>query len=134
MGGCIRTADICDGEYYDAREPDPSFSPEAYDWTTAAPFDEFEGVIEPFIGDPLRTRKTLTRHPISAVLYEGTDDDGSVHGAIRVLNTRLGRGCEAITLKKGQHLILDMGQNMVGCPSMSISGAASGTTVTVLFA
>ena len=134
MGGCIRTADIWDGEYYDAREPDPSFSPEAYDWTAAVPFDEFTGVIEPFVGDPLRVRRALARYPISAVLHEGTVEDGSAHGAICVLETKLGRGCEAITLKKGQKLILDMGQNMVGRPKISISGAASGTTITGLFA
>ena len=134
IGGCIRTAGIWDGEYYDARVPDPSLFPEAYEWSEAVAYEGYPGVVMPFIGEPLRVHKSLTRTPVSAVLHEGVEQDGSEFGRIHVLNRAVGQGCEAMTLKAGQHLILDMGQNMVGRPRITVSGAASGTKITGIFA
>ncbi|MBQ8718959.1 MAG: family 78 glycoside hydrolase catalytic domain [Clostridia bacterium] len=134
IGGPIRAADIWDGEYYDARVPDPSLSPEAYDWSDAVAYEQFDGIVEPFVGDPLRVHPKLTRTPVSAVLHDGVDEDGSEFGKIHVLSRTVGQGCEAIKLKVGQKLILDMGQNMVGRPRITIAGAPSGTMVTGIFA
>ena len=134
IGGCIRAADLWDGEYYDARIPDPTLCPEAYDWSEAVAYEGYSGVVMPYVGDPLRVKRALTRTPISAVLHEGVDEDGSEFGKIHVISRGVGRGCEAMMLKAGQHLLLDMGQNMVGRPRITISGAASGTQITGVFA
>ena len=134
QGGCIRAADIWDGEYYDARVPDPRLDPDAYPWDAVVPYTGFAGEIEPFVGDPLRVDDSVTRLPISAVLHEGVDADGSEYGKIHVLERRQGEGCEVMTLRAGQHLLLDMGQNMVGRPAITIANAAAGTRITGIFA
>lgn len=134
QGGCICAADIWDGEYYDARMPDPTACPEAYDWREAVAYEGFDGEIEAFVGDPLRVDETVTRCPAEAVLHEGVEDDDSEFGRIHVLQKRQGDGCEVISLKAGQHLLLDMGQNMVGRPAITIANAASGTRITGIFA
>ncbi len=134
MGGCIRAADIWDGEYYDARIADPRLEPDAYVWGDVVAYEGFDGVITPFVGDPLRVDTSLTRAPVSAVVHCGVDADGSEFGKIRVLDARQGEDCEVMTLKAGQHLLLDMGQNMVGRPAITIANAAAGTRITGIFA
>lgn len=133
IGGKIRTADIWDGEYYDARIPDPSQFPDTVVWEEAVPFTEFSGTVIPLMGTPLRVRPALTQAPQSAEVYETVETDGTEYGRILVRECAKGPGCEARVLRRGEHLILDMGQNMVGWPSLHLRGAA-GTKVTVCVA
>ena len=133
IGGPTRRADIWDGQYDDATLPHPSVSPDAYAWDKASVFNGFDGQIVPVVGEAIRVRKALNRRPVTAVVYEGAIPDGSEMGAIRVVTKSLGEGCEAVSLKAGQSLILDMGQEIVGRPSITLS-AERGTKMEVFFA
>ncbi len=133
IGGPTRYADIWDGQYYDAAYPHPAAAPEAYSWEKAILFDGFEGVIAPNKSEPIRVRKHLCQEPKTAFVYEGTIDNGTDMGAVRVLHRALGDGCEKTKLTQGQSLVVDFGQEIVGWPSLTLSGKA-GTEVEVFFA
>ncbi|MBO7176540.1 MAG: family 78 glycoside hydrolase catalytic domain, partial [Clostridia bacterium] len=126
--GPVMTADIWDGEYYDARMPHPCDFPGAYKWAKAVIDNDFEGVIQDPVGPPIRVRQDLTRYPLSATLHCGVDEDGSDFGKIHVLSKRVGRGGEATQLKAGESILLDMGQDMVGRPAIVIR-AERGTII-----
>lgn len=131
--GPVLTADIWDGEYYDARMPRPCDFPGAYPWVAARVSEDFTGKVVDPVGPPIRVRECCNRVPGSAVVHRGVDEDGSEFGRIHVLSRRVGAGCEAGVLKAGDSMILDMGQNMVGRPLLRLR-AARGTTVKVYFA
>jgi alpha-L-rhamnosidase len=130
--GPTLTSDIYDGERTDARMPHPSEPCTPYAWAPVALYD-YRGKVEPRLGPPVRLRPDLTRQPQSAVLWRGTVDDGSDFGAICVKMKRVGRGCESVTLRPGEHLILDMGQNMVGRPRITLQ-AKPGVELHFLYA
>ena len=127
--GPILTADLWDGEMYDARIP----SPTPADAHNAVPFTAATCEIEAHVGEPIRVSKHLTRTPQSATLWKGVDDNDSDYGKIHVQEKRVGRGCESVTVKPGEGLILDMGQNMVGRPAFTLS-APEGTRIECFFA
>lgn len=131
--GPVMTADIWNGEYYDARVPEPSMHPEEYDWKAAEEFTGFEGKIVPLEGPAIRPKHGLTRHPVSAVVHCGTEEDGSPLGRIKVVSRSTGKNCERTHLRAGEALILDMGQNMVGRPVIFLD-AERGTKVSGYFA
>lgn len=133
IAGPVMTADIWNGEYYDATVPEPSIHPDAFEWSPAAAFDGFEGEILPTVGPTIRSKPELMRTPISAVVHSGTVDDGSPLGEIRVVSKRVGEDCEHTVLHAGEALILDMGQNMVGRPVLFLK-ADRGTEVRGYFA
>ncbi len=133
--GPILTADIWDGEYYDSRIPHPAVSPEAHKWTKACEFKDLpEGKleIEP-ARDKIRQKADIERRPLSAVVHNGTVKNGSDYGKIKILSKTVGDGCEELVLKKGRRIILDMGQNMVGRPKITVR-APKGTKITGIFA
>ncbi len=127
--GPTLSSDMYDGEYTDGRMPPPQGEWEAYDWEPAAPFS-YKGKVEPLNGPPVRIRHDLTRYPISATLYRGIEDNGTRYGAMKPLVKRVGKGCEHMTVRPGEVLVLDLGQNIAGKPWFSLN-AKSGTTVTV---
>ncbi len=131
VAGPVLFADIWDGEYFDARIPDPAVSPESVDWCRAAAFTDFSCEIVPFEGEPVRVNEYVS--PISATVWRGTKKNGSEYGAVRVLKKRVGDDCESLDLKAGQHLTLDLGENLVGRPAIAIR-ATDGATVSCLFA
>lgn len=131
--GPVLSADIWNGEYYDATIPEPSISPEAHTWQPAALYGDYTGQIVPRVGSAIRPRHDLTLRPQSAVVHCGTVDNGSTLGAINVLSKKTGADCERTHLEPGQALILDMGQNMVGRPVLFLE-AGRGTAVHVYFA
>lgn len=131
--GPVMTADIWNGEYYDARVPEPSIHPEAHEWSAAVLYEGFEGVIVPLEGPAIRPKHELTRRPISAVVHSGTVEDGSPLGRIKVVSKRTGEECERTVLHAGEAMILDMGQNMVGRPVIFLR-AKRGTKVSGYFA
>ncbi len=133
IGGPCRYADIWDGQYYDASYPHPAADPGHYTWDKAIAFREFDGVVEPAVAPPVRVRQHLELRPQTAFVYDGIHDNGSDLGAVRVLHRAMGQGCEAFSLKKGQSLVLDYGQEMVGWPALRVKGAV-GTEVEVFFA
>ena len=131
--GPVMSADIWDGEYYDATVPEPSSLPSAHAWKKPVLYDGFEGEILPAEGPAIRSCPELARSPQSAVRHSGTVGNGSEYGAIKVLEKKAGPGCETGTLRKGEALILDFGQNMVGRPVIALN-AKRGTKITLFFA
>lgn len=128
-GGRVRTADIWQGEYYDAREKDITSESSFYTWDAAALYEGISCQIIPHVGEPVRIR-SYGEHPQSAVIYNGILDNGTDFGEIRVTSRHTGNGCEWGSLAKGEHLVLDMGYNRTGRPRIRLSGAR-GTTVRI---
>ncbi|MBE6607592.1 MAG: hypothetical protein E7633_03430 [Ruminococcaceae bacterium] len=124
LGGPIRFADIYDGEYFDARIESPVVHPEFSKWENCEIFDGFDGEVSPAEAPFIRVREHLERRPFSAVVYEGTKENGSDFGEINTVLTRVGANCEKLTLRKGQTLVLDYRQNLVGRPHISIKAPA----------
>ncbi|MBQ9080644.1 MAG: family 78 glycoside hydrolase catalytic domain [Clostridia bacterium] len=120
IGGRVRTADIWDGEYYDARVADPAVAPETLDWCDAVPTEDITCKITSPVGEPIRRRCDLIRAPQSAVVHCGTVDNATDYGEIKVVSKCIGDGCERLTLRAGESVILDFGQNMVGRPLMTV--------------
>lgn len=131
FGGHIRSADIYDGERVDATYPAVQSSFGAYDWTAATLYTEADPLVEPLLGPPVREKTHLLRRPISATLWKGAVEDGTVHGKINTIRTKVGDGCEAMTIRAGETLTLDLGQNMVGQPRFTLR-ADRGVQMTVL--
>lgn len=134
QGGQVRFTDIWDGEFQDMRfESDEVLSlPEteikdAQAACVCAP----SVAVTPFIGPFVRLRKELAFAPKSALVWKGTDDNGSDFGKIHILHTPDINA--PVSLKATERLIIDLGQNIVGRETLCIKGAA-GTTVTVTFA
>ena len=67
-------------------------------------------------------RPEMTRTPLSINIYNGTVDNGSDYGKINVVRT-LENTCD-FTLAKGETAVIDLGQNMVGWPTFTVSGSA----------
>lgn len=131
FGGPLRTADLWDGEYFDARIPDPCLLPDKADWRPAALFTDYKCEIIPFEGEPVRVDEYIA--PISAVVWRGTKKNGFEYGEIKTVTRTVGDDCEAIRLRRGQHIILDFGADIVGRPSIAVN-AADGTRIDLLFA
>ena len=130
VGGPVRTADIWDGELFDARIPDPAKEPEKFDWSDAVKFDGFLGEIVPFEGERVTVNEYIA--PKSATVYKGTKKNGTEYGEIFVKKIAVGNDCEKIKLLAGQHVILDFGENIVGRPSFAVN-ANDGTEVEFIF-
>lgn len=123
VGGPIRTADIWDGEYCDAtKDSYEKISDAGYDvesWENAKLCDYFKGVVTPFIGPTIQVRDELSLRAKSFTVYDGVKYNGSNYGEINV--------CAEpeklpIELKKGQSLIMDLGQEMVGWARLTLKG------------
>lgn len=133
IGGPVRFADIWDGEYYDAEIASPALEPDKYCWIDAVPAEGLTCDIVPPVGRPIRRRAELTRAPISAVVHCGVVENGTDHGEINVISRSVSAGCERMTLRAGQSVILDFGQNIVGRPEICVV-APRGTVIKGLFA
>lgn len=132
--GAVRYADIYGGETYDARYGN-DYMLAGYDdseWDKAAVSNDFQGTLSAFNGSNIRVDEALTRQAERITLYSGAEDNGSDYGRIHVLE-RYDSLSDGVTVEKGQTLLLDMGQNMVGWPQLSLR-AESGTHVRVNFA
>ncbi len=132
-GGPVLAGDIYDGEYYDARITPAYVCEDGFAWENAmacpSPLPE---TVSP-VGPPIRERTHLTLLPKSAMVYEGTLDNGSDFGRINTKRVKIGNGCESQSLKAGECMLLDFGQNQVGRPEIVIK-AGEGTRVMGHFA
>ena len=131
VGGPVRTGDIWDGEYFDARIPDSATNPDSYTWENAVLFDGFLGEIVPFEGERVKVNEYIA--PISATVYRNTKKNGTEYGEILVTKKCIGDNCEKIKLLAGQHVTLDFGENIVGRPCFAIN-ANDGTEIEFIFA
>lgn len=135
--GVIREADIWDGETYDANyksasEMSVSDYTEDDSWSGVSYDTNFNGVISAQVGQTIQVRKELERSPISTSVYQGSVDNGSDYGTVNVIKNDYAAN-DVIELKKGQTIVYDLGQNMVGWPNITIK-APKETQVTMHFA
>ena len=133
--GPILAAEIWDGEVYDATrltyeelsEPERRTT----GWTNAAEFNDFNGVITKNVAPPVRVRR-INMKPVSLTRYSDIEAvEGTDFGKIIIsgFTKKPGR----TTIKKGETLIYDMGQNMVGWVNFTVSGK-KGTKLTTRYA
>lgn len=133
VGGQIRTADIWDGEYCDLRSDNyaavsvPEYSLE--EWKDADIFN-YEGEVTPYIGSKIKVRENLSLKPQSLTVSDGIKYNGSYYGKINVCcaNASL-----PLTLKVGQKLTVDMGQETVGWLKIRVK-ASEGTEIKMRYA
>ncbi|HAX83661.1 MAG TPA: hypothetical protein DCY15_04045 [Ruminococcaceae bacterium] len=134
VGGPVRTADIWDGEYCDATQDSyEQMSKVGYDvekWDKAAICDYFKGVLTPFVGPTVQVRDELSLKAKKMTVYDGIKYNGSNYGEINVCAEPK---AFPLTLKKGQTLIIDLEQEMVGWAKLTLKGER-GTTVNVHYA
>ena len=131
--GPIRMGDIYNGETYDARKENAWTSPgfDDLNWQSCELNTDFKGEIKSFIGPTVQVRTELQRHPVKITKYEGVTQTGSAHGMINIKETF--NIPTAISLKKGQTVIYDFGQNFTGWVKFKVKGH-SGNHVTIRFA
>ncbi|MBQ9949413.1 MAG: family 78 glycoside hydrolase catalytic domain [Clostridia bacterium] len=127
LAGPVRTADIWDGEYYDAR-----INRSDGNWENAT-LEEYDGIIEERAMPRILMRHDLERTAQTATVYEHIKDNGTEFGEICVEEKREGACCEKGVLRHGKKLILDFGQNSVGRPRLTLQ-AERGAKITVYFA
>lgn len=136
--GPITSDHFFNGETYDARKEvdvkgwnDTGFNDESWGAVTAG---SYIGTIQPNNGASVKVEEGMTRTPLdnedtfkySEIVTQEQGSDYAKGHAVRVDVDP----DQAITLEPNETLILDMGQNMVGVPSMDVSGT-EGTTVTL---
>ncbi len=123
FGGPILTGEIWDGETYDGNKSSFDWTMTDYessDWSGAAISNDFKGIISAHTGTTVQVRNELTRDYVSATVYKGTVKNNSNYGKINVIKVYNEK--QTIHIEKGQSVIFDMGQNMVGWPYITIKG------------
>ena len=128
-GGRVRTGEIWDGELYDAREKCIFSDSDSYEWTSAVLAKDITCQIIPHIGETVKIKKKNIV-PVSAVLYDGVNDNGSDFGEINVISCKIGNDCEIGAISKGQRLILDFGADICARPRFKLY-APNNTTVKI---
>ena len=160
LDGPITFNSIWDGETYDATKAAAlgDYTQVGYDdsdWTScqAASFDKPIVASE---GEDGVILDQYEQHPVSATVYEGVKEESTYPGGEinvkqyvayeRSEDPLYNDGADVvlvspdkeifdggISLKAGQTMVIDIGQNMAGIPNLTLSGA-EGTTVTMRFA
>ncbi|MBQ7364889.1 MAG: family 78 glycoside hydrolase catalytic domain [Clostridia bacterium] len=126
----VTYADIFTGESYDARISEDFMLAgfDDSDWVNAKINNEFTGEIVAWQGSYITVREDLERDPVSLTVFNGAvGATSSAYGKINVL-TKQTEG--AVTLKKGETLLVDFGQNFAGWECFTVSGKA-GTILSV---
>jgi alpha-L-rhamnosidase len=130
--GPVRKGSIYDGETYDARK-ESHWTSAGFDdsnWRQTVINTDFKGEIKAFTAPPVQVRPELERTPKTITKYKGITATGTTHGRINITETKTGPA--AITLHKGETLVYDLGQNMVGWVHFKVKGGA-GSTMTIRF-
>ena len=128
IAGPVTHAGIFDGEVYDARILPGYVTPEKL----SAPEEntEFSAEIVPTAGAEICYRKDLTLKPIEAYAYK--DIEGATDSEFgTVVKRREYAPGETITLREGETLVVDFGQNAAAVPAFRFK-AAEGTVLTCL--
>ncbi|MEJ8768127.1 family 78 glycoside hydrolase catalytic domain [Prevotella sp. HCN-7019] len=125
--GALRKGDIYNGETYNATLED-SWTKAGYDqsaWHAIVSSRDFTGEICAFEGPAARIRTSLTRLPEHITIYEGIKQTGTAYGMVNIVSETSGNS--PVKLKKGQTVIYDFGQNMVGWVRVNVKGKAGCT-------
>ncbi|MDE6527973.1 MAG: family 78 glycoside hydrolase catalytic domain, partial [Muribaculaceae bacterium] len=131
--GALKKGDIYHGETFDARSADrwASAGYNASGWNAAVADNQFRGIVAAYEGPAVRIRRELERKPQVVTIYEGVKATGTRYGEINVVET--GSQCAGVSLKKGQTMIVDFGQNFVGWVKLNVKGDG-GTVLKMRFA
>ena len=118
----VLSADIYDGETYDARILDQWKFADFDDkgWHHVCENTEFSGEITPFRGPHITVKQELERRAESIVIYRGAVGASKKQfGKIRVLRTYRD---EPFSLQKGETALVDFGQNFSGWERFTVEG------------
>lgn len=128
VGGPVTHADIFDGEEYDARRPMGFDAIEGF--KTPEINTEFQGEILPSEGGEVYFRDDLILNPVE--IYVWKDADGAAADAYgKVHKLRTYKAGDKISLKPGETLVVDFGQNCAGVPEFSFK-SEEGANLTCL--
>lgn len=122
VDGAIRMASIYNGEDYDARYTTDWLKPSFKDanWHPVIENSYFQGEIVAHIGKPVRVREDLKTIAKKVVVYDGVKVDNTDFGVINTVKNYT--NTVSFTLKKGQTIVLDFGQNLVGWTPINVKG------------
>lgn len=98
--------------------------------------DSFPGVIRAQTGLPGRMTGTFDQNPVSAYVYSGNKDSSTYEGGeVNILREYTGKDmfAQGVELKKGETMVVNMGQNLTAVPNIQFSGTM-GTMATMRFA
>lgn len=122
-GGAMRSGDIYNGEIYDARLLTDWTSGDFDDstWQAVEYSNEFSGVVEASCAPAVEALAELAMTPVSATVFRtpAAVADGDF-GMIEVL--RRPAAASPLTLRKGESVIFDFGQNFAGWTDMQLKG------------
>ena len=128
IAGPVKHSAIFDGEEYDARELMGYDTPEKL--STPEQNKEFKGEILPTNGAEIYLRHDLTLNPVEAYTWKDVEGANDKEFGKVVILQKFAAG-ETITVKAGETLVVDFGQNCAGIPSFEFK-AAEGTVLTCL--
>ena len=128
VAGPVTHAAIFDGEEYDARILPGYETPEKL--STPEIFGEFTGEILPSKGAEICFRHDLTLAPVKAYVWEGIEGEKDGEFGKVVVKREYVPG-SVMTVKPGETLVVDFGQNAAAVPSF-VFKAAVGTVLTCL--
>ncbi|MBR2006498.1 MAG: family 78 glycoside hydrolase catalytic domain, partial [Alistipes sp.] len=128
IAGPVKHSAIFDGEEYDARELMGYDTPEKL--STPEENKEFKGEILPTNGAEVYLRHDLTLSPVEAYTWKDVEGAKENEFGKVVILQKFAAG-EPITVKAGETLVVDFGQNCAGIPSFEFK-AKEGTVLTCL--
>ena len=123
-GGALKLGDIYDGEIYDARLASNWTAPDYDDsrWNAVRENVEFKGQIDAFTGGYVRTLPDKVQQVHTATIHEGVKSTGTDFGMANIVSTT--EGPAVILVRKGQSVVFDFGQNVVGWVNFRVKGRA----------
>ena len=128
IAGPVQLASIFDGEEYDAREP---MGYESIDkLSTPEENKEFNGEILPSEGAEIYMREDLAMDPVKAYVWEGVEGDTEEDYGKVIIKQEFAPGA-TMTVKPGETLVIDFGQNAAAVPSF-VFKAKGGTVLTCM--
>ena len=130
IAGPVRHAAIFDGEEYDARLLAPSRN--APELSTPSLSKEYKGIIVPANGAEVYHIQKWALNPKRAYVYSKVKDE-SEEAYGKIVIDREYKDGQRMVINKGEHLIIDFGQNCAAVPSFYFK-AEEGTHLTCLSA
>ena len=128
IAGPVKHAAIFDGEEYDAREKMGYEVAESL--ATPEVNTEFAGEILPSLGAEIYLRHDLALAPVKAYTWKDVENAKENEYGKVVIAKEFAQG-EPMTVKAGETLVIDFGQNCAAIPSF-VFKAKEGTTLTCL--
>ena len=128
IAGPVKHAAIFDGEVYDARVKQGFETPQLL--KTPEENREFQGQIFPTNGAEIYMREDLALQPVRTYIWEGVEGaNDDAYGTVKIKKEYIVG--EPVTLRKGETLVVDFGQNCSAVPSFVFS-AKEGTKLLCL--